>query len=481
MSMKKLFLVLILFISSIYICFAEDGFPGLEPIFAMGEQSDGLTLEEVISYGLRFSDCPEGSSPYSQSLEAFNQLKEKVTSKEFLARNDAERAEKILTVMYEKTLKQYKSQQTRLDVVFTEGTYNCISASLVYLALAKAAGLKTICVKTPTHAFCSVVVDGQRIDVETTNPYGYNPGRTLTLEQSGNAKKYAVIPKKDYANRADVSEATFVTLIGSNMASAWMNQNDYTRAVPMAATVMTFRSGQSEWEKADGRDCFNTVALNYAVILDKSGQYAKSVQWIDRIIERYGIDERTRGELNGSVYNAVADYTNTGKFSSARDIYHRHESLMSENFSFMCRKMIFLSEVQAGFEGKNADEALVFVQSQYSNELASDKSIKQTLDKWQEYYWVEKINALNKAGSYLEAAAVSEEGLKAMPNNYSIKNAGKSALYNHDVIVHNNMAKLANAKNYSEAMKVVEQGLSENPSSQTLQADKRRLQQMMNK
>ena len=84
--------------------------------------------------------------------------------------------------MYEKVIVAYKERQTRLNVMFADGSYNCVSSSLLYLALAKACGLDVRGQVTPNHAFCTLyVTDGSgggktKIDVETTNPYGFNPG-----------------------------------------------------------------------------------------------------------------------------------------------------------------------------------------------------------------------------------------------------------------------------------------------------------------
>lgn len=479
--MKKTLFLLILLLSSIYNAFSQVTFPDLEPLFETEKSSAELSPLEIIQYGLRFSDCGENSELWQPSIQKFMSLYEKVSSPSFVNKSESEKAQSLLSILYETTLSQYKEQQTCLDVMFAEGTYNCVSSAVLYLALAKSCGLKVVGVKTPSHAFCTVMVDGQPVDVETTNPYGYDPGRSQVLESDGGRTKYAVIPKKNYASRRNVSEKTFISLAGANLSSFWMNKDDFARAVPMAATVMTFRNGEDQWEVQDGRETFDTVAMNYSVILDKKELYLESIEWVDKVVARYGANDKVRGELNGCVYNAIADLANKKQFDLADQVYQSHAEQISENFKFQCKKMIFLSRTQSSLDSMNSDQALEYVRSLYGEEIAQEKSVKATLDKWQEFYWIEKINFLNKEGSYLKAAAAADEGLKAMPNNFGISKAKKSALYNHDAVVHNNMAKLANAKQYEKALQVIEEGLKDNPTSTTLLNDRKRLLQILNR
>lgn len=473
---KNLFLIIFFFVS----VSCALSFPSLEPLFQETKKSSELSPVDIISLGLRFSLCEPDSPEWDFCLSKYSSM-ETQAIRHFSKLPQSQRADKLLSFMYETLLVQYREQQTRLDVMFQDGTYNCVSSSILYMALAKACGLKVCGIKTPSHAFCTVVCDGAEIDVETTNPFGFNPGRTQVLEQSGSKTKYAVIPKKNYADRRKVSEKTFISLAGSNIASYFMSKDDYSGAVPMAATVMVFREGENFFETTDGRECFDTVALNYSVILDKKGCYIEAIEWIDQIIKKYGSSEKTRGELNGAVYNAEVELSNSCDFDTAEKIYEEHKDLISENFDFQIRKMIFVSKVQNRLDQLETREALAYLETQYDNPLAGERSVKAVLDKWRDFYFVERINGLIREGKYLEAAAQAEKDMVIMPGSYSIKKAKSQALYNFDATVHNEMAKLANAKRYEKALEVIEEGLKKNPSSTTLQNDRKRLLQMMNR
>lgn len=479
--MKKLFSAFLTFLLLPFLCFpASVEFPSLEPLFVSEKTSSEYLPLQIIQDSLRFSGCAENSSVWQSCVEKYNFLQAKLAEDEFRNLPEIQKAEKILSIMYENLLVQYQEKQTRLDVMFQNGTYNCVSSSLLYMALAKSAGLSVVGVKTPAHAFCSVFVDGEKIDVETTNPLGFNPGRTQILEKSGNSMRYAVIPKKNYSNRRDVSEKTFISLVGANLTSFYVEKNDYKNAVPMGATVLLFRNGENDFEVSDAKDVFDVPALNFSVILEKNGLYAESVEWILAVAARYGMDSKIQASLNAALNNAVADFCNRNDFAAARQVFEVCRNFVSPDFMFQAQKMIFLSEVQAGLDkfSGNDESALDFVLQQYKNELVAEKSVRQTLDKWQEFYWVNLINAQTKQKNYQLASQIADNGLKSMPNNQSIKKAKSQAWFNHDAEIHNQMAKFANNRQFDKAMEILQKGLEENPTSTTLQNDKKRLEKM---
>lgn len=98
-------------------------------------------------------------------------------------RSEEKLGEQILLLMYENILNQYKRNETTMQAAFLNGTYNCVSASVIFMALAKAANLNTTGQITPNHAFCTLKTENKTIDVETTNPYGFNPGTKNSCRQ----------------------------------------------------------------------------------------------------------------------------------------------------------------------------------------------------------------------------------------------------------------------------------------------------------
>ena len=182
--------------------------PSIEPLFSpedvlVNPNSTGgqLSADEVFKLSLLFSECPLDSSEGMQCLKQFDQLKQKVTSETFLAQPLEDRGRSVLKLLYQDYLTTYDFNQTKTNVALQTGVYNCVSSALLYMVVAKAAGLEVRGQKTSEHAFCTVYIQNKKIDVETTNPYGFNPGSKETIENEDKIQGYYVVPKKYYSNR----------------------------------------------------------------------------------------------------------------------------------------------------------------------------------------------------------------------------------------------------------------------------------------
>ena len=166
---------------------------------------DGKPFEEENLSGadiLLFSILFEGEDLSGEEFEVFQEYYNDLLGKVRKGRteNELENAELIMKVMYDNVLSNYSRRQTKLSVMFKTGNYNCVSSSLLFLALAKDCGLDARIQETSVHAFITVYTkDGQKFDVETTNPAGVNPGEKKMISQnSSGSKKYTIVPKTYY-------------------------------------------------------------------------------------------------------------------------------------------------------------------------------------------------------------------------------------------------------------------------------------------
>jgi hypothetical protein len=87
-----------------------------------------------------------------------------------------EQAEAALAYMHGELLSRYDERQTGVDVLLARGSYNCVSSGVVYAILLKSLALRVWGVRTSDHAFCRVQAGDQAFDVETTSPFGFDPG-----------------------------------------------------------------------------------------------------------------------------------------------------------------------------------------------------------------------------------------------------------------------------------------------------------------
>ncbi len=430
LTVLRLFVALFVFAPLVA---AEDNpaFPSLQPLFILNEMP--VFGEDLLVSSLAFSLCEPHSESWNKCISTFSSLVETVRSESFLSMNEEERGEAVLNLLYEKVLRRYQTAQTKTDQALLEGTYNCVSASVLYAALATCANLRVIANETKDHAFCSLIVDGKKIDVETTNPGGFNPGTRKAIESSGGKTKYFIVPKKYYSGRKEISLQKLVTLPARNLSSAMNDSSDYAQAVPVSVSRLVYADFLNEFEKASVREDFDTICGNYAVELDHKKQYERALEWLNEVFNAWGSSSSLLKNYSNIAYNGFATAMNKNDYEGAGHILETFGHHISEK------------ERQS-----------------YQNQIA-------------EYVWYNRVKAAFDQLDFLTAAQIADQGLAEIPGNKSLQNAKSTALKNHAITVHNEFARLVNSRKVEEARAVIEKGLEENPTSQVLQNDLKKL------
>ncbi len=449
---------------------SQIAFPPIDPLFVYENTSD-LTAQEIICVGIAFSGGDPDSSQGARDYQTFLGLAAKVL--EYKNLPQIEQAEKVLSVMYGNLLTRYKSDQTKLDVALQNGTYNCVSASILYLALAKTLGLNVKVQRTPSHAFCSVYVDGKKIDVEATNPSGFNPGTKKMLDE----KRYFVVPKKYYNSRHEISDRMAVSLIARNISANSSNRKDYKTAISFAATRYVFMKDEVGPDNDALKD-FTSVLSNYTAYLTGKKQFQPAVIWCEYVQERWPQVDLS-ADYDTAVYNYVAVLCNANRADEALDFYVPRKTKIFEKTQKLLEPVIFSARVRADLalmkDGNLNDKALAYIESARENALSSDAGVKKLLTEMQEYFWLRKVQDESNKGDWLSASKIADAALAQMPTSAKIKNIKKQCLYNYDVVVHNKFVKAVNSGKYDEALEILDEGLKNNPTSSTLLSDKRAL------
>lgn len=445
----------------------------MEPLFSF---KDGeLSSEDLILAGLEFSFCPADSDLAKQSLEKFKSLEAEVKSPSFIGLSEEERGEKILSLIYEKALRQYSLNQTYIDVMFQKRSYNCVSASILYYALAKSAGLNVHAVETPDHAFCTLYLsDGRKIDVETTNPNGFNPGTKKNVQTNANSTRYQVVPKKYYSNRHEISERKFISLVGKNASALLDEKRDYKKAVPLASARIDFTKNAPEEDKKAVREDFDTVTTNYAVLLDRQKKSDLSLEWLDSVEGRWGKPANPTSFqkiYDDIAYNCSANLTNQKQAQKAQEIFDLHKERISEKTRATIEGMIFYALIDEQTKHLTPEEAVLLIQEKKSAPQAKDTTISKKLFVLEEFYWAEWAKPLSKEGKFLEASEILSEGIKSLPTSRNLQTIRNQNLNNYAVKIHNQFADLFNAKKLDEAEALLNEGLKIVPKNGTLQRD----------
>lgn len=454
-----------------------DDFPSLEPYITLDFSSPNLSPKQIITAALQFSSYPAiSTADFLKYLSMYNELEKRVTNEKFQSYSDEVKAEEVLMLMYEKTLLRYSLKQTRLTTVFDEGTYNCVSASVLYLALAKAAGLNVIGNRAPDHCFCSVIIDGKKIDVETTNPMGFNPGEKKMLDST----KYAVVPKKMYKGRYEVSDAMLVSLVAKNINGLQMEKKDYLSAFPISAARLVFVANDNVSEKNDSRSDFDITASNFSAELQQQKRYYDSMLWLDAVVDRWGISKGLEQNYGDSIYNAILYFVSQKDFKSASSNLASHKDFLTQKDYESLSQRIFVFETSDNAEKISSfEEKMNYLKKQKNNPLAKNKNVEKQLNQSIENTWLLKIFGLIEKEDYLGAANLCSSALEDLPDSANIKRIRQSCLNNYDAVIHNQFADYANAGKFKNAKSVLEEGLKNNPNSTTLKNDMNRLNRMM--
>ncbi len=396
---------------------------------------ENLSPDEIIRLSLIFSLCEEGSETWISAWKTYTDLKSYCVQQNVMSMDEMEKGDKILSFMYEKVLSSYNFDQTKMDVMLNSGVYNCVSASLLYLALATEFGLDARVQEVPRHSFVIVYTsDGKRITVETTNPYGFNPGQKRLLERTSNSERYAVIPARTYANRTEISRRRAIGLIASNLDSLFNRTQDFEQAVPLSASAYFFVQQEKQKVESD----FQSICSNTAVYAERANRAEEGLDFLEKIFVRYGVSSHLSETYGSLVHNIAAKNVNSGNFQAANETLEKRRQYLLENEISRLENMI--------------QESVYFSRAQEAAEQ----------------------------NNHLKAAEICSEGLEVLPNSANLRNLRRVSLQNHGVEIHNQIVPLVNSRQYENALEILNQALSANPENRTLQNDLNRLNRMMN-
>ena len=466
--------------------------PSIEPLFlpadVLENPQDQITnpsVDEVFKLALLFSECPLESLEGKECLSIFEKIKAEVSGPSFTGLEPEERGRAVLKLLFRDYLSTYSFNQTKIDVALETGVYNCVSSALLYLVAAKAAGLEVRGQKTSEHAFCTVYIPGskagqvQKIDVETTNPYGFNPGSRETIENEDKIQGYYIVPKKYYANRQEVSDKVFTGLIAQNVCAAYIEQNNYQKAIPLgAARYELVRQEQTKAATQVRRD-FDLLASNYVnVEMPDALAFGEIVDWFTSFIDRWGMTDYLQKNMDNAFYNLMVYCFDEKNYELAAAAYEKDKGYLTKNQDAKVSDILTDILVTSKFsEDQPAEEQIAAIE-ELLNEYIFEPDQQKRVLVYLENAWLSILNVCMSERTYGTGYQKSCDALERLPNSTKIKKMQKSFYDNCIAIIHNNFAKQANAGYLDDARKVLEAGMQVFPDDKTLKADLATLNRM---
>jgi hypothetical protein len=464
---------------------AQNAFPRIEPgskafdYYRLGLQS-GYSWTELAEISLWAS----GDASFS-SLE---KLKAVVTAlNTFIepAATGREKADFILNYMHKNVLKSYSLYQTRIDTMLSNGRYNCVSSAVLYTILCKSAGINTSGVMTKDHAFVIAHINGQDIDVETTNPYGFDPGNRKEFhDSSGKITGFAYVPPQNYRDRQTINQIELVSLILNNRIGDYERTNNFAASVPLAidraalllgdSYAFTSEISISEFLFADPRKDLMDRLINYGASLLRSNKEEDGIRWAVFASSIYPDTGRWQEFFLAAVNNRISRFIKERRISEARNFLDNQKTHITEaDYAQLDALVVDADLLNRANNFKTAaegNEIIIAIEQARDNGRLNEKRTSELLT-----YVIQKTAAAlcaapgrdwRSAISYLENVLVKyganrelEQSLRTYKNNLAAD-------------YHNRFAAEWNRHNYTEAERILNEGLNEFPDNRQLLSDR---------
>ncbi|MDR0388723.1 MAG: hypothetical protein LBH73_01475 [Spirochaetaceae bacterium] len=391
-----------------------------------------------------------------------------------LPSNLKDRGEYILEFMHRRFLRNYAERQTRLDVLAGNGRFNCVSSAVLYVVLARAAALELRGVITRDHAFITLDVGNELIDIETTNSFGFDPGRKREFhDRFGRTTGFAYVPARNYRERNDLSILELVSVILSNrIAEAELAGRFYEGpglALDRAALLSRRECPLDSPFFADPEQDLKTRLLNYGARLVQQGREAEALAWVDAASHLAPDPGPWREFTFASLNNLLVKTLRTGKAAEARSLLdHNRRRLNDEDFARLdlLVRDAEMVELSAAFKGGPEETETIL------NALAVSGLEPARLIELREFVLLTEGNRIASAQGWPDAIHWLEQALERFGPSGRISGALRVYRSNRAAELHNGFADLYNAKDYAAAQEWIQRALTEFPDNRQLATDR---------
>jgi tetratricopeptide (TPR) repeat protein len=387
-----------------------------------------------------------------------------------------ERGEFALTFMYDYYLTHYDENQTRLDVLLENGTYNCVSSSVFYAILAVSIGLDAHGAMTSDHAFVTLNADGAMIDVETTNKYGFDPGSKTEFRDSfGRITGYAYVEPQNYTGRASINLLELVSLILSNRIALLERQSRFWDAAPLIADREGLLSLRAERTISpffiDPSRAMADSLRAIGVQLENAGRDQDALAFMARASRRYPDDPSIQQLTYVVINNAVARHLQRKQVNEARDTLNAYAGLLNqENFRVLNGQILTAELIQRTLDmqtSNDADELLKRLDDSDNAAIIGEDRVNEIRGA----ILNTELTLLAREKGLKEAIRFGEASVKRYGRNAILEKNLDTLRVNRGMELHNAFAALWNSGKRDQARAFLRDALQECPGNRQLLQD----------
>jgi tetratricopeptide (TPR) repeat protein len=260
----------------------------------------------------------------------FNQVIHRIKDAKVMKKSEKKQIKKIYALVHEELLAKYDRYSLFPDI-FKGGTYNCMSASLLYSMIFEELGIPYEVKEVPQHVFLIAYPNTEAIKVETTDPKGgtmvYNNAfKTAYVKYLTNNK---IISQDEYASSSteelfnehfhSQKSITFLELLGLQYYNAGVFANEkelYDSAVDYLqksnwvypdkkSEYLTFHSALQVFSESEVGTEKHASFLNYISRFDDSHVRAENiVVEFENILQKVLIDKSDTATMR-QLFNTV--------------------------------------------------------------------------------------------------------------------------------------------------------------------------------
>jgi hypothetical protein len=346
---------------------------------------------------------------------------------------------------------------------------------------------------TRDHAFASLKAGGETIDVETTNPYGFDPGNRKEFhDQFGALTGFAYVPVRNYRDRAAISSIELISLILSNRITELELHGHFAEAVPLAIDRAALLAGKNYNDKSSPtpdsvnpapffedpqKDLMNRI-FNYGASLLKAGKEDDCLGWAAYASQKYPDEKRWQEFTFAAVNNRIQKIMKAGRLGEARDFIDRYaQSISPQNYDMLETLLIDTELMDRTSKLRNLDDAkttLAAIDSAQGRVLINAERAGElrtfTLQK------AASIIAAPPDKNWLGAINYLEAAIRQYGPNRELERAIQTYRSNRVVDFHNEFAAAFNKRNFDQAGRVLDEGLKEFPDNRQLLLDRNTLE-----
>ena len=224
----------------------------------------------------------------------------------------------LLQSLHRTILKRYDAEQDDLRVLLADGSFNCVSSSVIFAAAAEWLGFQAGGVIVPSHAYARFLSEGRAWEVETTTPAGFDPDRTRPemrkhLERVAQAAaKAAAEGNAAQAYRLDVDALTLASFVYMNRGARAANDGD----VEAAASYFE-RARRLGTQDALARRYRDSALAGFAVERIQAKDCPAAIELMATVLEGGGEERETGRVVRNNLAYCANDAANRKDFAVA--------------------------------------------------------------------------------------------------------------------------------------------------------------------